>query len=73
MSVRESHEMACPECNADSDVYIDAVIRVRLLPYGEIDRENSDLEWTDTSPALCVKCGHVGEVQDFALDRECEP
>ena len=27
MSVRESHEMACPECNADSDVYIDAVIR----------------------------------------------
>ena len=42
MSVRESHEMACPECNADWDVYIDAVIRVRLLPYGEIDR-NGDL------------------------------
>ena len=72
MSVRESHEMACPECNADSHVFIDAVIRVRLLPYGEIDR-NGDLEWTDTSPALCGKCGHVSEAQDFALDRECEP
>ncbi len=71
MPVRESHEMACPACNADSDVYIDAVIRVRLLPGGEIDRD-ADLEWTNTSPALCGKCAHVGEAQDFALDGECE-
>lgn len=69
-----AHDLACPRCGNDDQLYIDATTRVRLHAHGEI--EHQDIEWTGTSPILCGQCGHHAQVQDFEADTpegDCEP
>jgi len=69
-TVRELHEMECPECKEDDGIDVSATVDVRLRPDGsDADASrNGDTEWDSKSPASC-ECGYCGLVEDFKIKR----
>ena len=62
-SVRETFGLACPRCDHDDHILIEATEFVRLVPDGTISA--SDQEWALDSKAHCAKCDYSGIVADF--------
>lgn len=69
MTVSETWEMRCPECQRDDRIDITAMIDIRLTPDGSsIDEaEDGDHYWDDNHLAQCRACGHSATVGTFAV------
>ena len=68
MSVAFNHEMICPKCGQDSDLYVAFVGECLLTPYGSDDLGYH--VWTDFSACRCG-CGWQGQVKNARREYEC--
>ena len=59
--------MKCPACGNSDRIDVAATVFVRLCRDGTdiFAAANGDHEWTDTSAAHCIRCGHAGTVASF--------
>ncbi len=65
-SVKEYHNMTCPQCGEDHRLDVTATVSVRLTSDGSASDEAQDSshEWDENSPIVCVACGWSGIVAD---------
>lgn len=62
MSVRDQHNMACPNCGEDDELHVVFTGECRLFPDGTED--DGDHEWEGKSACRCGACDWTGTVDD---------
>ena len=72
MTVKEQWNMACPDCQADTNLEIEIKTGALLKPDGTdiFEASNGDHIWDDESNAQCHECGWFGKVADARTDIE---
>ncbi len=63
-TVRDTFEMACPNCGGDSQLVIYMHTWALLTPDGT-DADDGEHVWDGNDDCACRACGHQGKVADF--------